>query len=47
VSPYSSVPLSRGAILPSSKTHEIFATHRYEIELNAMSKQANEIKGPK
>jgi len=25
----------------------MFATHRYEMKLNAMSKQANEIKGPK
>jgi len=47
VPPYSNVPLSRGTILPSSKAHQIFATHRYEMKLNAMSKQANEIKGPK
>ena len=47
VLPYSNVPLSRGKILPSSKTHQMFATHRYEMKLNAMSKQANEIKGLK
>jgi hypothetical protein len=47
VPPYSGVPLNRGTILPSSKTHEMFATLRYEMKLNAMSKQANEIKGPK